>query len=88
MPTLQMIHDGIVNTLSNEDSKMNYVTPQQTSQSYLWYKITAAQDQLSKDCTNPAFSGCGLAMPFQASPLSPTQLSIIEGWIQQSAPNN
>jgi hypothetical protein len=86
--TLATIHDGIVNVPSNEDSKMNYVTPGHTDQSFLWFKVTAQQDQLTANCTNPAFAGCGLAMPFQATPLTGAQLSIIEGWIQQNAPNN
>jgi hypothetical protein len=86
--TLQMIHDGIVGTKSNEDAAMNYVTAKDTSQSFLWYKITATQDTLNASCNNPAFMMCGLAMPFQGAPLTVDQLSIVEGWIQQGALNN
>jgi hypothetical protein len=85
---LKTIHDGIVGVLSNEDPSMNYVTAGDTSHSFLWFKITGQEDQLTASCTNPAFAMCGLAMPFQGAPLSPDELSIIEGWIQQGALNN
>jgi hypothetical protein len=93
--TLQSIHDGIVNTLSNEDPTMNYVTAStdggargDTSQSFLWFKVTGQEDQLNASCTNPAFMMCGLAMPYQGAPLTVDELSIVEGWIQQGALNN
>ena len=86
--TLQQIHDGIVGVLSNEDPTMNYVTAKDTSQSFLWYKITGQENSLNASCTNPMFMMCGLSMPFQGPPLTPDELSIVEGWIQQGALNN
>jgi hypothetical protein len=87
-PTLATIYGGIVDTPSNEDTTMNDVTPGQTDQSYLWFKITGTQDQLTSSCTNPAFSGCGLAMPFQATPLNSPDLALVQGWIEEGAPLN
>jgi hypothetical protein len=85
---LAAIHDGIVNVSSDEDPTMNYVTPFDSTQSFLWYKVTATEDALSSSCTNPAFAGCGLAMPYQGAPLTPMQLAVIQGWIDEGAPLN
>jgi hypothetical protein len=86
--TLQQIHDGIVGVLSNEDPTMNYVTAGDTSHSFLWFKVTGQENSLNASCTDPRFMMCGLAMPYQGAPLTLDELSIVEGWIQQGAPNN
>lgn len=85
MPTLQAIHDGIVNTKSAEDPTMNYVTPSDTSNSYLFYKISATQGSLMALCSTVTDPPCGLSMPYTGGSISSQDLATIQGWIEQGA---
>ena len=61
---------------SNQARGMDYVTPNDTSDSYLWHKISG---------THRGAGGRGGSMPPGAS-LNATQLNQIEAWINAGAP--
>jgi hypothetical protein len=85
--TRAMVHDGIVNTPSGELPSMPYVTPEDLSKSFLYYKITDTQGTLACTATF-ATPPCGLSMPFGAMPIPDADRATIQAWIVEGAPNN
>jgi hypothetical protein len=69
---------NLVNVKSSE-SALNRVSPGAPQSSYLVNKIMGTQNQAG---------GNGGQMPLGGSPLSPAQISLIQQWITQGAPNN
>ncbi len=85
--TLAMVHDGIVGTPSGELPTMPYVTKNDPTQSFLFYKIAGTQGSLT--CTDTfASPPCGLSMPFGGMPISAADQATIKSWIEQGAANN
>ena len=88
----------IVGVASCELPGMNRVQPGQPNNSYLFRKVEGSHTSLSgcnlTSC-NPfggCTTGCGSQMPWSSSctsssPLSSTQRSLIQGWINAGAPN-
>jgi hypothetical protein len=60
-------------------SELSRVEPGIPDQSYLYLKITGAQESVG---------GSGLQMPFQQGPLGPAQIETIRLWIEQGAKKN
>ncbi|MBF0371147.1 MAG: VCBS repeat-containing protein [Magnetococcales bacterium] len=68
----------LVNVLSVQVPTMNYITPFDMDQSYLWHKINGTQN---------AAGGYGVTMPKDwADPLRDWELEVIESWIEDGAP--
>jgi len=65
--------------ISSSQSALARVEPGNPSKSYLYLKLTGAQD---------TEGGSGLQMPFQQSPLEPSQIEMIRSWIEQGAKKN
>lgn len=89
---VSMIHDGLVGVKAAEDPTMNLVTPLDTTNSFLWYKVNDKQDTLKAQCTTGVVSpACGLVMPNSTTngvptPLTPSQLGVLHDWITEGAP--
>jgi len=71
-------YSNLVNAKSTE-SQLTRVNPGNPDKSYLLNKLLGTQNQVG---------GTGAQMPFGASPLSQSQINLIQQWIQQGAPNN
>lgn len=95
----QAVYSGLVGVASKEDPSMNLVTAGDSSNSYLWHKLLGDQNSNASiagacekaattcmDCTTS--TPCGGSMPYIGAPLAPNDLSAIESWISQGAPNN
>ena len=71
-------YNNLVNAKSSESSLLR-VAPGAPDKSYLVNKLMGTQ--------GPA-GGSGAQMPFGAPPLSQAQISLMQQWISQGAPNN
>ncbi len=69
---------NLVNVKSGE-SPLNRVQPGSPDQSYIIAKLTGNQS---------AVGGSGQRMPFNQPPLPQQQISLIQQWIAEGAPNN
>jgi cytochrome c5 len=69
------ICDNVVNVPSTQVPSMNYVTPNDLENSYLWHKINDTAD---------AAGGSGSVMPSTGA-LAATDITIIEEWIMSGA---
>ena len=65
--------------ISSSQSAFARVEPGNPSKSYLYLKLTGEQD---------TEGGSGVQMPFQQSPLEPSQIEMIRSWIEQGAEKN
>ena len=59
---------------------MPFVTPGDTANSYLWYKLNGTQGQVASG------NSAGFQMPQFQDPLDAETLSVIENWINNGAP--
>lgn len=71
-------YKNLVNVKSTE-SPLQRVAPGAPDKSYLLNKLLGTQGQVG---------GSGAQMPFGAAPLPQSQISLIQQWISQGAPNN
>jgi mono/diheme cytochrome c family protein len=71
-------YSNLVNVKSTESPLMR-VAPGSPGQSYLINKLLGTQGQVG---------GSGAQMPFGAAPLPQAQITLIQQWITQGAPNN
>jgi hypothetical protein len=69
---------NLVGKLSSE-SKLPRVAPGVPQGSYIVHKLQGTQ---------VGAGGSGARMPYGGTPLPPPQIALIEGWIQEGAPNN
>jgi len=65
--------------IPSSQSVLSRIEPGNPSKSYMYLKLTGAQD---------TEGGRGLQMPFQQAPLAPTQIEAIRLWIEQGAERN
>lgn len=72
-------HANLVNVKASEAAALNRVTPGAADKSYLVNKLLGTQAQVG---------GSGGQMPFNGAPLIPAQISLIQQWITQGAPDN
>jgi hypothetical protein len=77
-------HGNLVNVDSCERPSMKRVLPMNPNSSWLWRKLNGTHNTVGA-CSCPSVSGCGGQMPLGGLPLSATQLSTIEQWINQGA---
>jgi|HubBroStandDraft_6_1064221.scaffolds.fasta_scaffold504309_1 hypothetical protein len=97
------VYSMLVGVPSKEDPSMNLITAGDTSNSYLWQKVSATDltpptaltaacmkaTAMCSDCTSTA--PCGGLMPYDGETLAttdPQNLCTIQSWITQGAQNN
>jgi hypothetical protein len=73
-----LVYNNLVNVKSTESPLMR-VAPGSPDKSYIINKLQGTQSQAG---------GSGAQMPFGGSPLSQTQINLIQQWISQGALNN
>ncbi len=71
-------YNNLVNVKSTESELMR-IAPGSPDKSYLLNKLLGTQAQAG---------GKGAQMPFNASPLTQTQIDLLQKWISAGAPNN
>ncbi len=95
------VYAGLVGPKSVEDPSMNFVTPGDLEDSFLWHKVTGDENSDSKvvsgcqaqasgpnpceDCIPAA--PCGVQMPL-GSTLDPSVVCAFQNWITQGAKND
>jgi hypothetical protein len=72
-------YKNLVNVASTEAPSLKRVAPGDPANSYLLAKLNGTQVQAG---------GSGAQMPYGAQPLSASQISLIQQWIQGGAANN
>ncbi len=93
----------IVGVPSVENPSMNFITPGNLDDSYLWQKVQPnpnADSTVTQGClpvatnTDTACFGCsastpcGATMPYNSAPLTSDQMCLLQNWIQNGAMNN
>jgi hypothetical protein len=72
-------YKNLVNVKSTEAPSLNRVSPSAADKSYILNKLLGTQTQAG---------GSGAQMPFGATPLPQSTVSLIQQWISAGAPNN